>query len=187
MAAMSDRLPRAVPFNSLKPFERHRFADLVAARFAARRLISPLFTASITRSRKSCEYGFTISCWPPPSQQVESDLLIRDPDPNSTQAQRALASSPRVVPFLRSSPVPSGTVAGIVTPPDVRLAEARGRELTSDRHRQKRLTEEPSCEAEDMTMTHDQRSAELALDQRATSRHGGFAWRRLPSFQERPL
>ena len=30
MAAMSDRLSRAVPFNSLKPFDRYRFADLVA-------------------------------------------------------------------------------------------------------------------------------------------------------------
>jgi hypothetical protein len=32
----------------------------------------PVLTASITRLRKSCEYGFAISCWPPPSQQVES-------------------------------------------------------------------------------------------------------------------
>ena len=32
VAAMPDRLSRAVPFNPLKPFDRHRFADLVAAR-----------------------------------------------------------------------------------------------------------------------------------------------------------
>jgi hypothetical protein len=31
MAAVSDRLSRAIPFNALKPFDRHRFADLVAA------------------------------------------------------------------------------------------------------------------------------------------------------------
>ena len=30
MAAVSDRLSRAIPFNSLKPFDRHGFADLVA-------------------------------------------------------------------------------------------------------------------------------------------------------------
>ena len=71
MAAVSDRLSRAIPFNALKPFDRQDFADLVAARCCAAAL-SPLFTASITRSRKSCEYGFAISCWPPPSQQVES-------------------------------------------------------------------------------------------------------------------
>jgi hypothetical protein len=71
MAAVTDRLSRAIPFNALKPFDR---TDSLIAyrRAAARRLISPLFTASITRSRKSCEYGFAISCWPPPSQQFES-------------------------------------------------------------------------------------------------------------------
>jgi hypothetical protein len=67
--------------------------------------------------------------------------------------------APSVV--LKSGAVPSklsrpecGTVAGIVIPPDVRLAgEALWeRELTSDQHRQKNpLTENPSCEAEDMT------------------------------------
>jgi hypothetical protein len=35
MAAMSDRLSGAIPFNSLKPFDSHRFADLVAARCCA--------------------------------------------------------------------------------------------------------------------------------------------------------
>ena len=75
MAAMSDRHSRAVavPFQLAQAhLIATRSADLVAAGAAARRLISPLFTASITRSRKSCEYGFAISCWPPPSQQVES-------------------------------------------------------------------------------------------------------------------
>ena len=73
MATMSGRLSRAIPFNSLKPFDSHN--SLISQRRpAARRLISPLFTASITRSRKSCEYGFAISCWPPPSQQVNQNL-----------------------------------------------------------------------------------------------------------------
>jgi hypothetical protein len=71
MAAVSGRLSGAIPLNSLKPFDRHGFADLVAARCCAAAHFA-LFTASITRSRKSSEYGLAISCWPPPSQQVES-------------------------------------------------------------------------------------------------------------------
>ena len=35
MAAVSDRRSRAIPFNPLKPFDRHRFADLVAPRRCA--------------------------------------------------------------------------------------------------------------------------------------------------------
>jgi hypothetical protein len=35
MAAVSDRLWRALPFNPLKPFDRHRFADLAAPRRCA--------------------------------------------------------------------------------------------------------------------------------------------------------
>jgi hypothetical protein len=54
VAAVPDRLSRAIPFNALKPFDSHRFADRVTPR-AARRLISPRSTASIARSRKSCE------------------------------------------------------------------------------------------------------------------------------------
>jgi uncharacterized protein YceK len=56
--------PGAILFNRLKPFDRYRFADLVG-RAAARRLISPLYTASITRLRKSCGYGLGIPRWPP--------------------------------------------------------------------------------------------------------------------------
>jgi hypothetical protein len=52
MAAMPDRFAGANLFNALEPFNGHGFADLIAPR-AARRLIAPLFTASITRSRKS--------------------------------------------------------------------------------------------------------------------------------------
>src|ERR1700733_1480562 len=51
----------------------------------------PLFTASITRSRKSCEYGLAISCWPPPRQQGEiKNSLIWESRSDSTQARRAL-------------------------------------------------------------------------------------------------
>jgi hypothetical protein len=42
MAAMPDRLPRAIPFNSLEPFDRRRFADLVAARCCAAAHLAPL-------------------------------------------------------------------------------------------------------------------------------------------------
>ena len=41
--------------------------------------------------RKSCEYGLAVSCWPPPSQQVEIKIsLIRESRSDSTQARRAL-------------------------------------------------------------------------------------------------
>jgi hypothetical protein len=42
MAAMSGRLSGAIPFNSLKPFDRHGFADLVAARCCAAAHFAPL-------------------------------------------------------------------------------------------------------------------------------------------------
>ena len=42
MAAVSDGLSRAIPFDSLKPFDRHRFADLVAARCCAAAHFAPL-------------------------------------------------------------------------------------------------------------------------------------------------
>jgi hypothetical protein len=35
MAAVSDRLSRAIPFNPLKPFDRYRFADLIPPRCSA--------------------------------------------------------------------------------------------------------------------------------------------------------
>ena len=71
MAAVSDRLSRAIPFNSLKPFDSHRFADLAAAPCCAV-LISPIFTASITRSRKSCEYGFPSPAGLRPANRLKS-------------------------------------------------------------------------------------------------------------------
>jgi len=42
MAAVSDRLSRAIQFNALKPFDRRRFADLVAARCCAAAHFVPL-------------------------------------------------------------------------------------------------------------------------------------------------
>jgi hypothetical protein len=42
MAAVSDRLSRAIPFNALKPFDRRRFAYLVAARSCASAHFAPL-------------------------------------------------------------------------------------------------------------------------------------------------
>ena len=42
MAAMSDRLSGAIPFNSLEPFDRHGFSDLVAARRCAAAHFAPL-------------------------------------------------------------------------------------------------------------------------------------------------
>ena len=54
MAAVSNRLSRAMPFNPFKPLDRHGFADCVAPRRRAPAHLA-LSTASITRSRKSCE------------------------------------------------------------------------------------------------------------------------------------
>ena len=42
MAAMSDSLSRAIPFNALKPFDGHGFADLVVARCCAAAHFAPL-------------------------------------------------------------------------------------------------------------------------------------------------
>ena len=42
MAAEADRRSRAIPFNPLKPFDRHRFADLVAPRRCAAAHFPPL-------------------------------------------------------------------------------------------------------------------------------------------------
>ena len=42
MAAASDRRSRAIPFNPLKPFDRHRFADLLAPRRCAAAHFPPL-------------------------------------------------------------------------------------------------------------------------------------------------
>jgi hypothetical protein len=71
MAAMSDRLSRAIPFNPLKPFDRHGLADRVMTRGCAAAHLAPLHrinhpVAQVLRIR------LRHPCWPPPSPQVES-------------------------------------------------------------------------------------------------------------------
>src|SRR5580700_1819357 len=73
VAAVPDRLSRAMAFNAFEPLDRHRFADRVG-RAAARRLISPLSTASITRLRRSCEYGFGIPAGLRPANRLNQNL-----------------------------------------------------------------------------------------------------------------
>ena len=74
MAAVSNGRPRAIPFNPLKPFNGYGFADLVASRRGAtahcalpNRINHPV--AQVLR------IWLRHSCWPPPSQQVESKSL----------------------------------------------------------------------------------------------------------------
>ncbi len=95
VAAVPDRLARAFPFNPLKPFDGYRFADRVAPG-AARRLISPLFTASITRSRKSCEYGFGIPAGLRPANRLNQNLAVRQSriDPLTATCRAIRRSNP---------------------------------------------------------------------------------------------
>ena len=90
MAAMSDRLSGAIPLNSLKPFDRHGFADLVAARCCAAAHFA-LSTASITRSRKSCEYGFGIPAGLRPANRLNHSTTDSGIPFDSSQKQPALA------------------------------------------------------------------------------------------------
>ena len=70
VAAVPDRLSRAIPFHPLEPFDRYGFTDLVvasrraAAQASLHRVNHPV--AQVLRIRLGH------SCWPPPSQQVES-------------------------------------------------------------------------------------------------------------------
>jgi hypothetical protein len=48
VAAVSNRLSRAIPFNSLKPFDRYGFADLVAPRRRAAAHLAPLHRVNHT-------------------------------------------------------------------------------------------------------------------------------------------
>ena len=70
MAAMSDRLARAMAFKALQPLDGHRFADLVmtgrrpGGSACFHRLDHPV--AQVLRIRL-CHSG-----WPPPSRQIES-------------------------------------------------------------------------------------------------------------------
>jgi hypothetical protein len=72
VAAVSNRPSRAIPFNAFKPLDRHRFADLVAPRRRAPAHLAPLHRVNhpITQVLRIRLWH---SCWPPPSQQVESE------------------------------------------------------------------------------------------------------------------
>ena len=90
MAAMPDRRSRAIPFNPLKPFNGYEFADLVASRRCATARCA-LLTASITRSRKSCEYGFGIPAGLRPANRLNQNVPDSGIPPlNSSQRQPAL-------------------------------------------------------------------------------------------------
>ena len=73
MAAMSDRLARAMAFKALQPLDGHRFADLVMTGRRPAAQLAPS-TASITRSRKSCEYGFAIPAGLRPAGWLNQNL-----------------------------------------------------------------------------------------------------------------
>jgi hypothetical protein len=84
VAAVPDRLSRAVPFNPLKPFDRHRFANLVAPRRCAAAHFPPLlgtgamrksFTAMARTSigRKSSPFSRTR---PQPGLSLWSKILL---------------------------------------------------------------------------------------------------------------
>src|SRR5271169_411037 len=62
--ARRTRLSRAVPFNPLKPFDRHRFADLVAPRRCAAAHFPPLHRIdhAVTQVLRIRLWH---SCWPP--------------------------------------------------------------------------------------------------------------------------
>ena len=72
MAAVADRLARPLPPIAFKPLDRHQLADLVSSRRRATAHPAPLdridhTVAQILRIR------LRHPCWPPPSQQVESE------------------------------------------------------------------------------------------------------------------
>jgi hypothetical protein len=62
-----------MPFNPLKPFDGDGYADFVAPRRRAAAHL-PLLDASITRSRKSCEYGFGIPAGLRPANRWNQNL-----------------------------------------------------------------------------------------------------------------
>jgi hypothetical protein len=72
VAAVPDRLSRAMAFNAFKPLDRHGFADLIAPRRRAPAHLAPLHRVNhaITQVLR---IRLRHSCWPPPSQQVESE------------------------------------------------------------------------------------------------------------------
>jgi hypothetical protein len=71
MAAMSVRLSGAMALNAFEPLNGHRFADLV---MTTRRPSAHLaFLHSVDHPvAQNLRIWLRHSCWPPPSQQVES-------------------------------------------------------------------------------------------------------------------
>jgi hypothetical protein len=112
MAAMPDRRSRAIPFNALKPFNGYGFADLVASRRCA-----PAHCALPNRINHPVAQVLRIwlrhSCWPPPSQQVESECpRFGNPHIDSSQRQPALIGE--AVAVAGVSVVAVGTITGVV-------------------------------------------------------------------------
>src|SRR4029077_11888380 len=71
MPSMANRLSRAIPLKALQPFDGDRFADLIAPPGCPAAHLASLhrINHSVTQVLR---IGLRHSCWPPPSQQVES-------------------------------------------------------------------------------------------------------------------
>jgi hypothetical protein len=129
VAAVPDRLSRAIPFHPLEPFDRYGFTDLVvasrraAAQASLHRVNHPV--AQVLRIR------LRHSCWPPPSQQVESKYpRFGNPTPDSNQKQHALGTgllTPAIPSVSARSangrPPPTGDIYSAIR--DVRLTSIR--------------------------------------------------------------
>ena len=72
MAAVADRLSRAIPFNPFKPLDHHGFADCVASRRRA-----PAHLALLHRVNHAITQVLRIRlrhpCWPPPSRRLNQN------------------------------------------------------------------------------------------------------------------
>src|SRR5271167_1121037 len=93
MAAMSDPLARAVSLKAFKPFDGYGFADLVTPRSSA--AAHPPFHHGVDNPiAQVLRIWLRHPCWPPPSQQVESDhRRFGNPRRDSSQYPNALAGS----------------------------------------------------------------------------------------------
>jgi hypothetical protein len=90
MAAMSDRLSRAIPFNSLQPFDRHRFADLVPTRCCAAAYLVPVHRINhALRQVLRMRLRHLLLASAQPTDRIKISL-IRESRSDPTQAQRAL-------------------------------------------------------------------------------------------------
>jgi hypothetical protein len=71
--------------------QRTALATLTENSPAASRQVAPSRIAATTRSRRSEERARVIRCWPPPSQQLESEIQpSRNPQSDSIRRNRAL-------------------------------------------------------------------------------------------------